>query len=62
MVQRGIHGVRGRDGRERVLEKTDAAENGTDRHVELALRSGEEEGVSQVSWKQINSWTKYINT
>lgn len=48
MVQRGVHGLRGRDGRGGLLEKKDAAENGTDRHVELTLRSGEEE-VSQVS-------------
>lgn len=40
VVQRSVHHLRGRSGRRGLLEKTDAAKDGTDRHVELALRSG----------------------
>lgn len=40
MVQRSIHRLCGRSGRGGLLEKKDAAKDGTDRHVELALRSG----------------------
>ena len=40
MVQRSIHRLRGRSGRGGLLENKDAAEDGTNRHVELALRSG----------------------
>lgn len=41
MVQRSVHCLRGWSGRGGLLEKKDAAKDGTDCHVELALRSGE---------------------
>lgn len=40
MVQRGVYRLRGRSGRGGLLEKKNTAKDGTDRDMELALRSG----------------------